>query len=81
MIKTKKCTDIVNNQKRFAFTKENPDEECINCILDDILSFKEERNWEALISLYREGKMMLKCARTGKSYIINKEFFNRIYLP
>ncbi len=79
MIKTRKCSEIISVPDRFERTKGDPDEECINCILDDILDCKEGETRDGWISLYRQGLMGLNCARTGKSYLINKEFFDKIF--
>lgn len=74
-----KCIDLANPYSEFSPTNEDPDEACINCILDDILDTKEGEIRDAWINLYKQGLMQLNCARTGKSYMINKEFFNKIF--
>jgi hypothetical protein len=74
----RKCVTLSNNEYDFEPTKENPDEECINCILDDILSVQEGELRDFWIGLYKKGLMKLNCSKTRKSYIITKEFFNRI---
>ncbi len=77
-VKTK-CIDLANSYGEFRASNEDPDEDCINCILDDILNTPEGEIRDAWIDLYKKGLIQLNCARTGKSYMINKEFFNRIY--
>nr|WP_294896760.1 hypothetical protein [uncultured Pedobacter sp.] len=51
--------------------------ECINCILDDILSVDERirKDW---IKLYEDGNMGLHCSLTGKKHLITKEFFDKV---
>ncbi|QEK52824.1 hypothetical protein FYC62_14990 [Pedobacter aquae] len=51
--------------------------ECINCILDDILSTSENirKDW---IKLYKDGNMQLQCRLTGKKHLITKEFFDKV---
>lgn len=51
--------------------------ECINCILDDILSISEEfrKGW---IKLYEDGNMQLQCRLTGKKHLVTKEFFDKV---
>ncbi len=76
--KKRSCIDVKVPEIGFVKTDEQPDEECINCILDDILNTPEGETRDAWIAFYTEGRMMLNCARTGKSYIVTKEFFNNI---
>ena len=51
--------------------------ECINCILDDILSTPEHvrKSW---IKLYEDGSMKLECSLTVKEHLITKEFFDKV---
>ncbi len=76
--KQKSCINLADEVFEFESTKENPDEECINCILDDILSVPEGEMRDFWIGIYREGRMKLECKRTMKSYIITQEFFDSI---
>jgi hypothetical protein len=76
--KTRKCVTLSNEEFEFEPTKENPDEECINCILDDILSKQEGEMRDFWIGIYEKGLMKLNCSKTRKSYIITKEFFDKI---
>lgn len=80
-MKTEKrsCVGIEVPETGFFKTDEQPDEDCINCILDDILATPEGEIRDLWIAIYREGRMSLNCARTGKSYMINAEFFNTIF--
>jgi hypothetical protein len=73
-----KCISQSNDECDFEPVKGNPDEECINCILDDILSVQQGELRDFWIGLYKEGLMKLNCSKTRKSYIISKEFFDRI---
>jgi len=73
----RKCIGL--EPSKFTPTHEDPDEDCINCILDDILDTKEGETRDAWIELYRQGLMKLNCAKTGKSYMITQEFFDRIF--
>ena len=75
----KSCTELASTYTEFGKSEEDPDENCINCILDDILSMPEGELREASIELFRKGLMQLNCARTGKSYMVTQEFFNRIF--
>lgn len=77
--KKRSCVNIQIPEFGFVKTDEQPDENCIDCILDDILSTEEGETRDAWIAIYREGRMMLNCARTGKCYLINKEFFDSIF--
>lgn len=79
MLTKKKCINLATSYSEYEPSNEEPDEDCINCILDDILNTKEGETRDAWIELYRKGLMLLNCSRTGKSYIINQDFFNRIY--
>jgi hypothetical protein len=74
----RKCITLSNAELEFEPTKENPDEECINCILDDILSVQEGELRDFWIGIYKKGLMGLNCSKTRKSYIITKEFFDKI---
>ena len=75
----RKCVDLANQYSEFTPSQENPDEDCFNCILDDILDTPEGETRDAWIAIYRQGLMQLNCGRTGKSYMINKEFFDKIF--
>ena len=77
--KQKRCINIANDVFEFEPSKENPDEECVNCILDDILKTPEGEMRDGWIRMYRNGLIKLECKRTRKSYIITKEFFDKIY--
>jgi len=74
----KRCINIADDIFEFEPTKENPDEECINCILDDILNTPEGELRDGWIKMYRNGLIKLECKRTRKSYIITQEFFDKI---
>lgn len=76
--KSRKCVTISDEKFEFEPTKENPDEECINCILDDILSVQEGELRDFWIGIYKKGQMGLNCSKTRKSYTITKEFFDKI---
>lgn len=76
---TKKCIGISTNHSEFISTNQDPDEGCINCILDDILNTPEGDLRDFWINWYKQGLMRLNCGRTGKSYTINKEFFDKIF--
>ncbi len=75
----KSCINIANEEFEFEPSKENPDEECVNCILDDILNTPEGEMRDGWIKMYRNGLIKLECKRTRKSYIITKEFFDKIF--
>jgi hypothetical protein len=74
----RKCITLSNEEFKFEPTNENPDEDCINCILDDILSVPIGEMRDIWIGIYKEGMMKLNCSKTRKSYMITKEFFNKI---
>ena len=74
----KSCISLTNEEIEFEPTKENPDEECINCILDDILNTPEGELRDGWIKMYRNGLIQLECKRTKKSYIITQDFFDKI---
>lgn len=72
------CAKTTDAVFEFEPTKENPDEECINCILDHILRQEEGEIRDACIAFYKTGMMKLNCSRTRKSYMVTKEFFDKI---
>jgi len=78
--RTRICIKIIDNVSKFEFTLEEPDEECINCILDNILSIPEGELRDISIGLYKDGLMKLECRRTKKSYMITQNFFKK-YFP
>lgn len=79
MVRKTKCIELVKEYTEFVPSQQNPDEGCINCILDDILETEEGELRDAWIELYKKGLMRLNCAKTGKSYMINKDFFESIF--
>ncbi len=78
LARQRSCINIANAIFEFEPTKENPDEDCINCILDDILNTPEGELRDGWIKMYRNGLIKLECKRTRKSYIITQEFFDKI---
>ncbi len=75
----KSCIKLETSYSEFIKSPDEPDENCINCILDDILSSPEGELRDVCIDLYKKGLMRLDCIRTGKSYMVTQEFFNRIF--
>jgi len=76
--KIRSCINVANEVSKYEPSIESPDPECINCILDHILSIPEGELRDICIGLYRDGLMKLECRRTKKSYIITKAFFDSI---
>jgi hypothetical protein len=76
---SKNCIEIKDPIVIFMPGEAKPDHHCINCILDDILKFPEGEQRDLRISLYRAGLMQLNCEKTGKSFHVNKDFFDQIF--
>lgn len=62
---------------KYQISDEDPDEDCINCMLDRILRIDDPDARSFWIYLHRTGQLSLQCGKTGKTYRITPEFFER----
>ncbi len=74
----KYCDTVDAQINTLKLAEDEIPEECINCILDDILSNREPNVKKFWLDLYKEGTMSLHCKLTGKKYVVNEEFFKKI---
>ncbi|GEM_PF-2414926 len=77
---SKNCIAIKDPIEIFWPIRSKPDIDCINCILDDILSYPEGEERTLRISLYKAGLMELNCEKTGNRFQINHAFFEQIFI-